>query len=243
MMLAALALAGTLTGATVHPNEVGAYEAQLTKQASETAENFAGAPCADVTIKRLSSQAVKINDHPEVPALREKLAVAGCGHSLTVNVNVGRMAGAPPWLMVAGLPGETLADMTLQQSAWPAAVTQARVELPEGCTGQRVDDVYVAARPGHVDAPAPSAPAGHHGAGWFNLRLPETVESQRQSLDLSKAWVEIWPIELCGQDRTTGVVFIPLRGRPASAYIFLPIWRQIAEHGLGARPAPAPRSD
>jgi hypothetical protein len=52
--------------------------------------------------------------------------------------------------------------------------------------------------------------------------------------------VEVWPFTSCGKDRTLAVVFLPLKGQAASAYLFMPVWEQIEAHGPGARPAPAP---
>ena len=55
-------------------------------------------------------------------------------------------------------------------------------------------------------------------------------------LALSDAWMEVWPFNICGHDRTLGVVFIPLKDHSASLSLFLPIWQQIEAHGPGARP-------
>jgi hypothetical protein len=75
----------------------------------------------------------------------------------------------------------------------------------------------------------------------IDLQATPDLEAQRASLDLTKAWAEVWPFTLCGQDRTSLVVFMPLRQGGQSFYLFLPVWEQILAHGPGARPTPAPK--
>jgi len=55
-------------------------------------------------------------------------------------------------------------------------------------------------------------------------------------LSLSEAWMEVWPFNICGHDRTLAVVFIPLKDHTSSLYLFLPVWQQVEAHGPGARP-------
>jgi hypothetical protein len=239
-MLVGLFLAAAIGSppiAAVHTDELAAYESMLLKAARDADANFAGSPCPDATVEHVARQPVKIADHPDFAALNERLKVTGCGRSTTQNVHVGRFGGSPPWRMVVGLPGDSMADMPLQQSTLPAALAQARVEAPGGCKGQQLGEAYVAARPGHVDILKPGQTAASV-PGHFKIQLPQNVEAQRDRLDTSKAWVEVWPIEICGSDRTTAVLFIPLRDQPQTAYIFLPVWRQMLEHGQDARPKP-----
>jgi hypothetical protein len=63
--------------------------------------------------------------------------------------------------------------------------------------------------------------------------------AERDKFNLGGAWAEVWPLNLCGQDRTTIIVFIPRNDRSSSYLLFLPIWRQIAEQGPSALPPPA----
>jgi hypothetical protein len=244
MVVAATTLASAASppADAVHPDELVAYEAMLTKQALDADANFGWAGCANAKVEHVSTLPVKVDDHPDLPVLLERLRVTGCGHTSVENIHVGRFGGTPPWRMVTALPGESLADMNLQSSALPAVITQVQSELPAGCQGHRLADVYVHARPGRVNfdrsPSSPTTPAS--GSDWVDITLPENIESQRDKLDLSKAWMEVWPLEVCGQDRTTGVVFIPLRGQNASLFLFLPVWQQIRDHGPGARPSVAP---
>lgn len=242
-MLAVLLLAAALAAppeAAVHADERSAYETLLMEKARASHAGFAGGPCPTTTVRHLSTQPIKIADHPDFAALIERVSVEGCGHATVENLHVGRTGGSPPWLMVSGLPGDSLADIQLQQSALPQALTQARVELPVDCRGQGMGDIYLAARPGHVALPLPSDPPPKKSDTEFRVKLPANLESQRSRLNISLAWVEVWPLQVCGSDRTTAVVFIPLRDQPASALLFLPVWRQMLVGGPEARPAPAP---
>jgi hypothetical protein len=143
--------------------------------------------------------------------------------------------------MAPGLPGESLADLVLQQSTWPEALARARQGLPPGCQGARLGDVYVAARPGHVRFGAPTGARPAAAPGTIDVPTTPELDAQRQSVDLGKAWAEVWPFSLCGQDRTSLVVFVPLRQGGQSLYLFVPVWEEILAHGQGARPRPAPK--
>jgi hypothetical protein len=239
-LAAAASLVAPPTNA-VHADELATYETLLTKQALDADTNFGGSPCSNALVEHVSTDAVKIEDHPDLPVLLERLKVTGCGRTSVQNIHVGRFGGSPPWQMVEALPGESLADMNLQGSTFPAAVAQARVELPANCKGQQLADIYVGAWPGHVNAVPPGSQVPVASPGSIGVQLPASFEAQRNNLNLSAAWMEVWPIKLCGKNRTTGIVFIPLRDQVASLYMFLPIWRQMRDHGDGAKPALAPR--
>ena len=241
-ILLATALAAPPTD-IVRPEERVAYRTMLTQQALSGDTVFAGSPCPAAQVQDLSTQDVKLADQPEVRVLHEKLAVTGCGRSSTQNVYALRTNGSPPWRMANTMPGESLADMGLQANVWAAAVKQARVELPSDCQGQRLQDVYVTARPGHVLIRTPGASPDPHPEGWFGVNLPPNLASQQAQLDVSHAWAEIWPLTLCGQDRTLAVVFIPLRDHAGSAYVFVPVWRLVQARGLMELPQPAPPTD
>ena len=227
----------------VRPKERAAYGAMLVETARRADTTYAGSPCPDAQVRDVATQSMPVSGHPGGHLLHEKLEVSGCGRSATQNIYVVRASGSPPWRMVATMPGDSLADMTLQTSVWAAALKQARVDLPSDCKGQRLQDVYVAARPGHVVLRTPDQPPSPKRAGWFSVTLPQALASQQSSLDPTQAWLEIWPLTLCGQDRTLAVVFIPLKDHAHSAYAFLPIWRIVQASGPRALPAPAPEVD
>ncbi|CAN5538623.1 hypothetical protein BH10PSE3_BH10PSE3_40240 [soil metagenome] len=239
-MSAGSLLVAALTALPPHggvlPGEAAAYDAMLASQARTANNVFAGSVCADAKAEPVSIRQWKIVDHPELIVWREKVRVTGCGHTAIENVNIGRVDGSPPWRMTTGLPGDSLADMTLQASAFPAATAEARTGLAAECQSVSLSDVYVAALPGGVDVTPSGAPTPHvHGR--LTMGLPDTAMPMLDKLALSEAWMEVWPLNICGHDRTLGVVFIPMRDHSASMYFFLPIWPQIEANGPGARPA------
>lgn len=229
-MFAALLAAAALV---VLPGEEASYEALLAQQAREAAATYGG-PCPEATAKRLSTEVVRIVDRPDFAAQRERVRVEGCGRSSVQNLNVGRMGGSPPWLMVAGLPGESLAEMSLQKDAWAFATAQARTDIAADCAETRVGEVYVAARPGNIDfyEDAPAADAD----GRFAVHLSPDLEAMRAALELDKAWVEVWPLSFCGEDRTHAIAFMPMKGAGKSVFILLPLWEQLRDHGPDALP-------
>lgn len=242
MLVELLAAAAVASGPVlVQPQERAAYDALLTDQARAADTLFGGAPCAASKVAPVSTEVVKIGDRPDFAAARVRVRVTGCGRSTVENLHVGRFGGSPPWRMAPGLPGDSLADMRLQQSAWTEARAQARDGLPAGCQGGSLGEVYVAARPGHVRLAPPGAPQPAQVRGTIDLRASPELEAHRASLDLAKAWAEVWPFTLCGQDRTSVVVFMPLRQGGQSLYLFLPVWEQILARGPAAKPAPAPK--
>jgi len=239
-MFAGLLLATTLATAPPHggvlPGEEAAYEAMLTARARAANDAFMNAACDDAKVETIAIQPWRIIDRPELIVWRARVSVTGCGHSAVENVNIGRLDGSPPWRMTTGLPGTTLADMNLQGSTLPAAAAQARAGLPADCQPVSLNDVYLAARPGDVDLSAPGAPPPKPRVGHPGITLPDTT-GPMDKLALSEAWMEVWPFNVCGHDRTLGVVFIPLKDHSESLSVFLPIWQQIEAHGSGARPA------
>ena len=238
-LAAATALAATPPPGGVLPGEQAAYDAMVAEQARAAAAMWGG-PCADTEVAVVSSTPVKITDHPDLAAWREKVRVSGCGQSAVENLSVGRLGGSPPWKITFGLPGDSFADMRLQQSTLPAALAQVRPGLPADCRVAKLGDVYLAARPGGVEILAPGATDdGRSPPGRPRVTLPDSMASMSARLDVSKAWMEVWPLSVCGRDRTLGVVFIPLKVAAESATLFLPIWQQIEAHGPDARPAPA----
>jgi len=227
----------------VHPDERPTYDEMLANAVRAADKSFAGSACDDAKVEVVSIAPWKITDHPDLVVWRERVRVTGCGRSSIENVNVGRMGGNPPWRMTTGLPGESLADMTLQQTTFPGAAAAARAGLPADCQGQSLGDVYIAARPGDVDVSVPGAPARQIHKGHPAVSLPDSATPMLDKLALGDSWMEVWPFKFCGHDRSLGVVFIPLRDRSASVYLFLPIWQQIEAHGPGARPTQAEQDD
>lgn len=238
--LLAAAAAAASGPVLVQPQERAAYEALLADQARAADALFGGAPCSQAKVEHVSTEVVKIGDRPDFAAAHERVRVTGCGRRTLENFHVGRFGGSPPWQMAPGLPGESLADMRLQQSAWPDVRARVREGLPAGCQGGHLAEVYVAARPGHVRLAPPQGPTPPHAPGMIDLQATPDIEAQRARLDLPRAWAEVWPFIICGQDRTSLVVFIPLREGGQSLYLLLPVWEQILAHGDGARPRPAP---
>jgi len=216
--------------------EAAAYDAMLASQARAANNVFAGSACADAKVEVVSIRPWKIADHPDLIVWREKVRVTGCGHTTIENINIGRVGGSPPWRMTTGLPGDSLADMSLQASTFPAATAEARTGLATGCQSVFLSDVYLAALPGGVDVLPPGAPTPH-AHGRPTIGLPDTAKPMLDKFALSEAWMEVWPFNMCGHDRTLGVVFIPMKDHSASVYLFLPIWPQIEANGPGARPA------
>lgn len=223
----------------VLPAEQSTYDVMLTEQAQTADAMFNGSRCHDAKVNVVALTPWKITDHPDLIVWREKVRVTGCGRTSVENVNVGRFGGSPPWRITSGLPGDSLADMNLQQSTYPAAVAQARQGLDASCEVQ-LRDVYIAARSGEVDVRQPGANASKSRKGQPQIVLPDNIEPYLDTLDLSSAWMEVWPFQVCDRDRTLGVVFLPRKDRAASLSLFLPIWPQIEAHGPGARPAAVP---
>jgi hypothetical protein len=231
-----LALATAILAApgntVVHTDERAAYEIVVRANVSEAYARFEGISCPSLSFRRVYAVEVKTGANPAARAMREQLKTEGCGQSLTINLNVLRTDGSPPWFIAARLPGESLAELSLQQKVCPAAVGQAHIELPPGCAGQSLSDVYVTARPGHVFIAPRGEVARPKGPGSVGLSLTPELENQRDNLNISAAWAETWPMKMCGYDRATIVVFIPLKNRDASVYLFVPVWR----HGSSGRP-------
>jgi hypothetical protein len=225
----------------VRPAERAAFEAMVRITALGADAKYSGAPiCAAAGVEALSSEAVKVPGHPEVGALHERVRVSGCGRSSIQNVNVIRFAGRQPWRMAAALPGESLADMGLQQTLWPIVLAEAGEAVPKACQGPELNDVYVAARPGHVALPPPGEASPAQQQGKVNIRLAPQVEAQRDNLDVSKAWIEVWPLKMCGLDRTQAILLIPLRDKAAVFHLEIPVWKIALERGTTTDLPPAP---
>jgi hypothetical protein len=244
-MLMELLLAGAVATpepVLVRPDERAAYQPLLDETAYAAFRMFQG-DCKDVVAQHVSTTPIRIGDRPDLAAATVRVKVTGCGRSAVENLHVVRMGGAPPWKMVFGLPGESNASFPLQQSSLQQAAVAAHVDLPAGCKGQRLDDVYVTAWPHNILFPKPGeqAPPPAARGGRPVANLPPQLEAERDKLDLDGAWSEYWPLAFCGQDRSLIITFIPLREGGNSVFFAAPVWKIIAERGPGARPARAPR--
>jgi len=239
-MTAALLLAAALNAAPpqggVLPGEVAAYDHLLAAQARAADKAFTGSVCDEAQVEVISITPTQVSDRPGLIAWHEKVRVTGCGHSAIENANVGRFGGDPPWQIATGLPGVSIADMTLQRSTLAPAVAQAKIGLSADCQTVSLRDVYLAAKQGDVELYAPGVPPTHVGAGHPAVELPAAALHMVDQLSVADAWMEVWPFEVCGHDRTLGVVFIPLKDHQSTMHIFLPIWQQIEAHGQRAGP-------
>jgi hypothetical protein len=233
---AAVVLAASLP-VLVFDAERPTYTAALNTLAIQAEAQFAGRPCPTAKAEPISRDDVKIGDRPEVAAAREKVRVTGCGRSSVQNINVARLGGSPPWKMNFGLPGASLAEMSLQNSAWPFVLREAAPNLPSGCKSAVIEDVYISARPGTI-AFNNLAGAAKPQRSRLTISLPADMLGQQANLNAEKAWAEVWPSVMCGKDRTVIVVFIPLKDRPMSQFLVLPVWPQVEQRGPGARPVP-----
>ena len=223
----------------VQPSEQAAYDAMVAKEARDAADLFRGGPCKDATVSVTRITPVKLSDNPNMPAWREKVRVEGCGAASTQSLNIGRVGGKTIWKMSHGLPGDSLADTNLQESVLPAFVAQTREGVASSCTTTKVSDIYLAARPGEVEVEAPGAPPATAGKARISIALPgDLPAADAAKLDLTSAWMEVWPLKACDQDRTMGIVFIPTKDGGQAAYLFIAVWQQVLANGPGAMPAP-----
>jgi len=223
----------------VHPAERAAFEALLRTTALDADAKYGGVPiCAEAKVEPVSVQLVNVDGHPDIAAVRARVRVTGCGRSTLQNVDAIRLAGSPPWRMAAAVPGDSLADPGLQQNLWPILLAEAGADLPKGCQTHALDDVYVAARPGQVALPAPGEAIPQ--PGHINVRLAPQQEAERDKLDVAKAWIEVWPLKMCGLDRTVAIVLIPLRDKAAVFHLEIPMWKIVQERGRTAALPPAP---
>eukprot|EP01030_Chromulinospumella_sphaerica_P018649 gene18649-18519_t len=237
-LLFAAAIVATPPGGVL-PEEKAAFDSMATAQALAADATFSGGACADARVEPLSVTPVKIADQPELVVWREKVRVTGCGRSAVHNLNIARVGGAT-WRMTYGLPGETLTGMQLQGTAFPAALAQAKADLPGDCQGMKLKDLYIAARHGGVDILPPGAPDQGDDIARPQVLLPDSAAPMVDQMDLTMAWMEVWPIELCGHDRTLAVVFIPLRDGARTVHLFMEVWRGVETDGPGALPIAAP---
>ena len=236
-LLAAAALAAATPPGGVLPDEQAAYEKELAAKARLADQTYRGW-CADTSVQVVSTTPWKFPDLPDTVTWKVRVRVAGCGHNSLENLNVARTGGAAPWMMNFGLPGQTLAHMGMQRDTVRVASQTARADF-RGCQDTTLSDVYVTARPGGIDVYPPGTPVTYR-RGRPAVSLTDNFRLLVDKLDLSTAWEEVWPFEVCGHDRTLGVVFIPYKEGTVTEYVFLPLWQMVEKHGAGSLPQIAP---
>ncbi|MFT4252828.1 MAG: hypothetical protein QM608_10110 [Caulobacter sp.] len=235
---AALAVAGPPPGGVL-PAEQAAYDAMIAEQAKIADARFNGSRCDDAQVEVVAVRPWKITDHPDMIVWRVKARITGCGRTAVENLSIGRFEGAPPWRMAGGLPGNSLVEMDMQEDLYRAAVAEVRKGLDAGCE-TRLADVYVAAKPGDLSVALPGARRPEPSKGRPGIVLPESLLPYVDALDLKGAWVEVWPFQVCGRDRTLGVTLLPEKNRRGALPMFMPIWIEVEAHGPRARPPPVP---
>jgi hypothetical protein len=240
MMIAAIVTGLALSGLPadiVDSGEELAFHEQLEATARRADREFSGSDCPRSRVKLLWLTPVRVGDSPNGKGVAARLSVTGCGRSSFQNVNASR-SGAGEWNMAFQAPGESLADTVRQRGAMAQVMKSARAELPPGCRGVRIGDIYVSARPGQVDLLPSGVTSWRPTDGRSVVGLPSEYERYRPRVDADQAWIEVWPVELCGKDRATTVIFLPLRAderEPVTLIFTTDAWRD----GLAGRPARA----
>lgn len=235
-ILATIALSG-LPADFVAAGEELAFRERLEATARRADREFSGSDCPTSRVALLGFTPARMSDSPTGKGFAVRLSVTGCGRSSLQNVNASRI-GASEWNMAFQAPGESLADTVRQRAAMQQVMESARTELPPGCRGVRIGDIYVSARPGQVDLLPNIVTSWRPTDGRSAIGLPSEYERYRPHADADQAWIEVWPVELCGKDRATTVIFLPLRadGREPVTLIFTTeAWRD----GLAGRPVRA----
>ena len=226
--------------AVVPPGARAAFAAVVRTTALEANAKYGGPFCPAAEVAPLSVEMVKVTGHPGIRAAHVRVRVSGCGRSSIQNVVAVRLVGNPPWAMVSGAPGDSLADLSLQQNLWPIVLADAAAQAPKDCQSHELADVYVAARPGQVTLPAAGDANPAVRIGRLNVRLAPQAAAERASLDASKAWVEVWPLKMCGLDRTQAILLVPLRDKAAVLHVEIPVWQIDQADGPAAVLPPAP---
>ena len=221
-MVLALLLSGSPVAASglVRAGEAARYEAAVTAEARGAFGRYGGAPCPDARVALASPRPVRIAGRADIRAAVQPTRVTGCGRVSLQSVNVLREAGDPPWRLASTLPGVSLADPALQQRALLSVAARARETTGAPCASPTVGDIRIAAPPGALwlkgrreSTPRPKA------RNLVVLPMPAAVAARRASLNLSQAWMELWPLGWCGAVRETAVAFIPRRDGGAPFYM------------------------
>jgi hypothetical protein len=236
---AALALSMVLADRPVIPAaDQGAYKAWLVDQALDAETSFSLKPaCADAAVRDVATQVVTIrNPLPgqRSQALAESVSVEGCGRKRRINVNVLLPLLGQAWSGRAGLPGESLATLGLQQNAGAQVSQVVGGRRLESCEGVAVGDAAVVARPGDVHLVPAGTPLPKGAAGTLYMTLADPAEQAKIAEPL--AWVEKWSLDACGLDASVTILFAPLKDGSATAILVSPAW---SEPAAKAKASPA----
>lgn len=98
-------------------------------------------------------------------------------------------------LMIASLPGMSHSGLILQRDAFVTALTVANIPSPCGDT-----------------------PLSPEVAKWGEVSVTSAP-------DANGAWTELWPLRLCGQDRSISVTFTPTPEQGGTAFSITKAWR------------------
>lgn len=221
--------------ALVVPGEEAAYAEFLRLQAIGVARNWTGEFCPEATISDISTTPFIVGELPQMPAVKERVSLEGCGSTSIQNMHVVRFDESEPWRIRGAVPGETRIELAVQNAMFSDLFSSVGKGLTDGCSPIFVTDTYVAANPGYVDFEGAEVPLSSE-----EPRISLAMNfSDSQQLETSEAWAEVWKINMCGENRTTMIVFIPTKSgslRPQ----YLPIYESTAVGDLPKRANPAP---
>jgi hypothetical protein len=224
---AILALSLVLADRPVIPaGDQGAYKAWLADQALEAETGFSLKPrCADAAVRDVATQVVALRSPPpglRSQALAESVSVEGCGRRLRINLNVLVPLLGQAWSGRAGLPGESLATLGLQQNASPQVSEVVNGRRQSGCDMVGVGEAQVVARPGNVHLVPAGTPPPKAALGSFYTTLADPAQQALIAEPL--AWVERWSLDACGLDASVSILFAPLKDGSATAILVSPAW-------------------
>ncbi|MBO9709640.1 MAG: hypothetical protein J7521_15655 [Caulobacter sp.] len=202
VMLAAVTVIG-LGDRTVQaaPSDQAAYAALLSEKAIEAyATNNDACPGATVT----SVAGIPFDDASFPPSLAAKYNVTPLIHERVKVSGCGRdsiqnltvlRTADQKLLMIASLPGLSRSGLILQRDAFVTALTVAN--LPSPCGDKTL---------------APEL------AKWGEVSITSPP-------DAKGAWTELWPLRLCGQDRSLSVTFTPTPDIGGTAFSVSKAWK------------------
>jgi hypothetical protein len=96
--------------------------------------------------------------------------------------------------MVAGLPGTGRAALILTRDALPTALMVASMPSPCG-----------------------DKPLGPELVKWGEARITSPTDAQG-------SWTELWPMTMCGQDRSVSVTFTPTPDTGGTGFSVVKAW-------------------
>ena len=240
-VILALLLGGSPVAASglVQSGEAARYEAAVTAEARAAFGRYGGAPCPEARVALAPAKPVRIAGRADIRAAVQPTRVTGCGRVSLQPVNVLRGGGDPPWRLASTLPGVSLADPVVQQKALLSVAARARETTGAPCASPTVGDIRIASLPGALWLKSRREPTPRPRArNLVILPMPAAVAARRRSLNLSQAWMELWPLGWCGAVRATAVAFIPRRDGAAPFYMLA----DVPPPPAGAVTGSAPRS-